>query len=104
MASAGRGEIPPKSVPPLCVWFLFDSSIASNASIYMLTACRGLCPLTPDGLCRNFPQVGSPNYTLRKLSNSPFSKLFDGLRRVAPGRGTVMLDTCCGVRPMDYRR
>lgn len=48
MASAGRGEIPPKSVPPLCVWFLYDSFIASNASIYMLTSCgvAAPCPLT----------------------------------------------------------
>lgn len=44
MASAGRGEIPPKSVPPLCVWFLFDSSIASNATLRSVTACGVAAP------------------------------------------------------------
>lgn len=44
MASAGRGEIPPKSDPPLCVWFLFDSSIASNASSRLLTSCGVAAP------------------------------------------------------------
>lgn len=105
MASAGRGEIPPKSDPPLCVWFLLDFFLASNASRRLLTSCgvAAPCPLTV--FARNLPQVGRPNFTpCGNCQIAHFSQLFDGLRRVAPGRGTVMLDTCCGVRTMDYRR
>lgn len=72
MASAGRGEIPPKSVPPLCVWFLFDFFIASNASRRLLTSCGVAAPL-PLTVCAEISHKWEALiYTLRKLSNSPF--------------------------------
>lgn len=103
MASAGRGEIPPKSVHPLCVWFLFDSFIASNASMDILTACRVRCPLTPDGLCRNPPQVGSPNFTpCGKVQIAPFCNGCLYLSTGSPPAGEVWLEAPSGSKCGDF--
>ena len=92
MASAGRGEIPPKSVPSVVCLFLFDFFRSKQRQHIYADRLRGRCPLTPDGLCRNLPQVGSPTFTpCGNCQIAPFSQLFDGLRRVAPGRGSPQL-------------
>lgn len=46
MPSGGRGYAPPKSAQWLVSHYRI---ITSNASRRLLTACKGRCPLTPDG-------------------------------------------------------
>lgn len=60
------GELPPKSAPvpfpPLPSGKQLDMlPKQATPAMTLLTACRGRCPLTPDGLtARNIPQAGTP--------------------------------------------
>lgn len=54
---------------------------------------RGRCPLTPDGLCRNLPQVGRPNFTpCGKVQIAPFCNGCLYLCTGSPPAGEVWLE------------
>ena len=99
MPSGGRGFAPPKSAQ----WVVSHYRIiTSNASVYTLTACRGLRPLTPDGskqpkypACAGAPQ----NYTLRVcMSASIFRRAYErvGLPPAGAAVGVSHVVVCAG--------
>ena len=69
----------------------------------LLTACRGRCPLTPDGLtARNIPQAGTPQtYTLRVcMSALAFERAYErvGLPPAGVAVGVSHVVVCVFVR------
>lgn len=97
MPSGGRGSAPPKSAQWLVSHYRI---ITSNASRRLLTACRGRCPLTPDGCFRNIPQAGNPqNYTLRVcMSALAFERAYGrvGLPPAGAAVGVSHVVVCAG--------